>query len=60
VLREAGLVRVTIEAQRRRYRLNPAPLAEIDAWLEPYRAFWSDRLDALQRHLDTRPEEQTR
>jgi DNA-binding transcriptional ArsR family regulator len=61
VLRDAGLVRVSVEAQRRRYRLNPAPLSEIDAWLEPYRAFWSGRLDALERHLDTtRSEEQTR
>lgn len=52
VLREAGLVAVRHDAQRRLYRLRPAPLAEIDAWLEPYRAFWSGRLDALERQLD--------
>ncbi len=52
VLREAGLVAVRVDAQRRRYRLRPEALAEIDAWLAPYRAFWSDRLDALERHLD--------
>ena len=52
VLREAGLVVVRPEAQRRVYALNPEPLAEIDAWLEPYRRLWSDRLDALERHLD--------
>ncbi|HEX8065378.1 MAG TPA: metalloregulator ArsR/SmtB family transcription factor [Thermoleophilaceae bacterium] len=52
VLREAGLVRVRPEAQRRWYELRPAPLAEVDAWLEPYRRLWSDRLDALERHLD--------
>lgn len=51
-LREAGLVRVRKDAQRRFYRLDPAPLAELDAWLEPYRAFWTARLDALERHLD--------
>lgn len=52
VLREAGLVTVRKEAQRRLYRLNPAPLAELDAWLQPYRRFWTDRLDALEHHLD--------
>ena len=52
VLREAGLVTVRKDAQRRLYRLNPAPLAELDAWLQPYRRFWVDRLDALERHLD--------
>jgi DNA-binding transcriptional ArsR family regulator len=51
-LREAGLVRMRKDAQRRLYRLDPAPLAALDAWLEPYRAFWNDRLDALERHLD--------
>ena len=51
-LREAGLVRVRKDAQRRLYRLDPAPLAELDAWLEPYRRFWNTRLDALERHLD--------
>lgn len=52
VLREAGLVTVRKDANRRLYSLNPAPLAEIDAWLEPYRRFWADRLDALERYLD--------
>jgi DNA-binding transcriptional ArsR family regulator len=52
VLREAGLVRVRPEAQRRWYELRPAPLREIDAWLAPYRQLWSDSFDALERHLD--------
>lgn len=52
VLRDHGLVRVRRDAQRRLYDLEPAPLAELDAWLEPYRALWSNRLDALGRHLD--------
>ena len=53
VLREAGLVSVRPEAQRRVYVLRPEPLAEVDAWLEPYRRLWASRLDALERHLDT-------
>jgi DNA-binding transcriptional ArsR family regulator len=52
VLREAGLVRVRVDAQRRWYGLDPAPLAEVDRWLAPYRRYWADRLDALERHLD--------
>jgi DNA-binding transcriptional ArsR family regulator len=52
VLREAGLVEVRQDAQRRWYRLRPGPLAEVDAWLAPYRQLWSDSLDALERHLD--------
>lgn len=52
LLREAGLVEVRQDARRRLYRLNPAPFAELDAWLAPYRTFWTDRLDALGRHLD--------
>ena len=52
VLRRAGLVSVRKDANRRLYALNPAPLADIDAWLEPYRRFWTDRLDALEAHLD--------
>ncbi len=52
-LREAGLVVVRREAQRRWYGLDPAPLVEIDAWLAPYRRLWADRLDALERHLAT-------
>jgi DNA-binding transcriptional ArsR family regulator len=52
VLREAGLVEARTDAQRRIYRVRPEPLAEIDAWLAPYRRLWSTRLDALERHLD--------
>jgi DNA-binding transcriptional ArsR family regulator len=57
VLREAGLVRVRQDAQRRWYELRPEPLAELDAWLTPYRRLWSTSLDALVRHLDTMAEE---
>jgi DNA-binding transcriptional ArsR family regulator len=59
VLREAGLVRVRADAQRRWYELRPAPLAEIDAWLEPYRRLWAGSLDALERHLDSMPDTPT-
>ena len=52
VLREAGLVEVRHEAQRRFYGLRAEPLVEVDEWLEPYRRFWAGRLDALERHLD--------
>jgi DNA-binding transcriptional ArsR family regulator len=52
VLREAGLVEVRADAQRRLYRIRPEPLIELDAWLEPYRALWSERLDLLVQHLD--------
>jgi DNA-binding transcriptional ArsR family regulator len=52
VLREAGLVAVRQDAQRRLYGLRAEPLVEVDAWLEPYRRFWADRLDALERYLD--------
>ncbi|NAZ77834.1 metalloregulator ArsR/SmtB family transcription factor [Kineococcus sp. T13] len=51
VLRDAGLVEVRKEAQRRLYRLRPQPLQELDAWLEPYRALWAARLDSLEAHL---------
>jgi DNA-binding transcriptional ArsR family regulator len=54
VLRDAGLVEVRVDAQRRLYRVRPEPLAEIDAWLRPYRRLWADRLDALSKHLDAR------
>ena len=57
VLREAGLVRVRPEAQRRWYELRPEPLAEIDAWLAPYRRLWTTHLDALERHLDAMPDD---
>jgi len=52
VLREAGFVEARIEAQRRVYALRPEPLMEIDAWLEPFRRFWTAQVDALERHLD--------
>jgi DNA-binding transcriptional ArsR family regulator len=52
VLREAGLVSVRAEAQRRIYGVRPKPLAEAAEWLEPYRRLWAERLDALERHLD--------
>ena len=52
VLRDAGLVAVRRDAQRRWYRLQPEPLLELEAWLAPYREAWSHRLDDLERHLD--------
>jgi DNA-binding transcriptional ArsR family regulator len=52
VLREAGFVESMVDAQRRLYRLKPEPLQEIDAWLAPFRRFWSAHVDALERHLD--------
>jgi DNA-binding transcriptional ArsR family regulator len=52
VLREAGFVQSTVDAQRRLYRLKPEPLQEVDAWLAPFRQFWSAHVDALERHLD--------
>jgi DNA-binding transcriptional ArsR family regulator len=52
VLREAGFVESTVDAQRRLYRLNPGPLQEVDAWLAQFRRFWSAHVDALERHLD--------
>jgi DNA-binding transcriptional ArsR family regulator len=52
VLREAGFVEATVDAQRRLYRLKPEPFQEVDAWLEQFRRFWSDHVDALERHLD--------
>jgi DNA-binding transcriptional ArsR family regulator len=54
VLRGAGLVTSRSLGRQRLYALTPAPLAEVDAWLEPYRRMWSERLDALERHLDER------
>jgi DNA-binding transcriptional ArsR family regulator len=51
-LREAGFVESTVDAQRRLYRLRPEPLQEVDAWLAPFRRFWSAHVDALERHLD--------
>jgi len=52
VLREAGFVESRIDAQRRVYRIQPGPLEEIDAWLAPFRRFWTAHVDALERHLD--------
>jgi DNA-binding transcriptional ArsR family regulator len=55
ILREAGLVEVRRDGRRRWYGLRAEPLAEVDAWLEPYRAHWSGRLDSLERHLEENP-----
>jgi DNA-binding transcriptional ArsR family regulator len=52
VMREAGFVESTVDAQRRLYRLKPEPFEELDAWLARFRRFWSTHLDALERHLD--------
>jgi DNA-binding transcriptional ArsR family regulator len=52
VLREAGFVESVVDAQRRLYRLKAEPLQEVDAWLAPFRRFWSAHVDALERHLD--------
>jgi DNA-binding transcriptional ArsR family regulator len=52
VLRDAGFVESTVDAQRRLYRLRPEPLQEVDAWLAQFRQFWSKHVDALERHLD--------
>ena len=65
VLRDAGFVEATIDAQRRVYRIRPEPLQEVDAWMAPFRRYWSARVDALERHLDrmatpTRTKKQSR
>jgi DNA-binding transcriptional ArsR family regulator len=52
VLREAGFVEATVDAQRRLYRLKPEPLHELESWLAQFRRFWSAHVDALERHLD--------
>ncbi len=52
VLREAGFVESTVDAQRRLYRLRPEPFREVDAWLDQFRRFWSGHVDALERYLD--------
>jgi DNA-binding transcriptional ArsR family regulator len=54
-LRTAGLVEVRPDAQRRLYRLCPEPLAEVDAWLAPYRRLWTQSLDTLEQHLEDNP-----
>lgn len=53
VLREAGFVEASVDAQRRLYRLRPEPLQEVDLWLEPFRRQWSDHVDALEQFLDS-------
>jgi len=53
VLRDAGFVESSVDAQRRVYRLKPEPLREVEAWLAPFRRFWSAHVDALERHLDS-------
>jgi DNA-binding transcriptional ArsR family regulator len=60
VLREAGVVRARVDAQRRVYRIDPRPLRELDAWLAPYRALWNESLDALEYELDAMTEEDDR
>lgn len=55
ILREAGIVEVREDAQRRLYRVRPESLRELDDWLAPYRLIWSSRLDDLERHLDEMP-----
>jgi DNA-binding transcriptional ArsR family regulator len=56
VLREAGLVLVHRDSQRRWYTLRPTPLLELDSWLEPYRQLWAKRIDALEEHLTLMPD----
>ena len=58
VLREAGFVESTVDAQRRLYRLKPGPFQELDEWLAQFRRFWSAHVDALERHLDRMDEDQ--
>lgn len=60
VLRDAGLVEVRVDAQRRWYGLRAEPLAEVDEWLEPYRRMWARQLDHLERHLDSDAKEKSR
>lgn len=52
ILRDAGFVESRVDAQRRVYRIRPEPFMEVDAWLAPFRRFWSTHVDALERHLD--------
>jgi DNA-binding transcriptional ArsR family regulator len=60
ILRDAGLVEVRTDGQRRVYRIRPDPLRELDDWLAPYRALWTSALDHLERHLQTMPDEHER
>ena len=59
VLRQAGFVESTVDAQRRLYRLKPGPFQEVDVWLDQFRRFWSTHVDALERHLDRMDESKT-
>jgi DNA-binding transcriptional ArsR family regulator len=59
VLRDAGFVEATVDAQRRLYRLRPEPLQEIDTWLSQFRQFWSTHVDALERHLEKMEQSRT-
>jgi DNA-binding transcriptional ArsR family regulator len=60
VLRDAGFVESTVDAQRRLYRLKPGPFREVDDWLSQFRRFWSTHLDALERHLDRMEQSSTK
>ena len=60
VLRDAGFVESTVDAQRRLYRLKPESLQEVDAWLAQFRRFWNAHVDALERHLDRMDQSQTK
>ena len=60
VLRDAGLVSVRPDGQRRLYNLRPEPLIELDKWLEPYRQMWRESLDKLDRHLTASPRPRSR
>ena len=59
VLRDAGFVESTVDAQRRLYRLKPGPFQEVDAWLDQFRRFWSPHVDALERYLERMDEDQS-
>jgi DNA-binding transcriptional ArsR family regulator len=60
VLREAGFVESTVDAQRRLYRLKPEPFQEVEAWLAQFRRFWTAQVDALERYLDRMDEPETK
>jgi DNA-binding transcriptional ArsR family regulator len=60
VLRDAGFVESTVDAQRRLYRLRPEPFREVDTWLAQFRRFWSAHIDALERHLDRMDKDRAR